>query len=264
MKTLKFVFVIIFTIVTTNIFSQDLIIKNTKDTIYCKIKDVGSEEIKYTLPDFPEDVSFGIDKEKVWKIVFSNGKEMSFMEDMKNPENYSDNKKNAIKFHLFSPLTGSISFSYERSIKPGSSIEFGLGYIYGRENYGMHNKGAIARVGYKFMKTPDFYLRNMKYSHVLKGAYVKPELIFNSFSHQQDIYNLNGTATTTNDVVSSLSIIINLGKQVIYDNAFLIDYHIGVGYGMATDEVGYYYSNFIGTSSFPIAFTAGFKIGGLF
>jgi len=264
MKTLKISLVLFIILFTTNIFSQDLIIKNTKDTIYCKIKDVGSEEIKYSLPDFPEDVNFGIDKEKIWKIVFSNGKEMSFMKDMNNPESYSDNKKNALKFHLFSPLAGSVSFSYERSIKPGSSIEFGLGYIYGREDYGVHNKGAIARVGYKFMKSPDFYLRNMKYSHVLKGSYVKPELIFNSFSNQKDIYNLNGIKTTSDDVVSSLSIIINLGKQIVYDNAFLIDYHIGVGYGMATDEVGYYYSNVIGTNDFPIAFTAGFKIGGLF
>jgi len=264
MKTLKIYLTLIIIVFTTNLFSQDLIIKNTKDTIYCKIKDVGSDEIKYLLPDFPEDVSFGIDKEQIWKIIFSNGKELTFKKDMNNPEVYLDNKKNAIKFHLFSPLAGSISFSYERSIKPGSSIEFGLGYIYGKESYNIHSKGAIARVGYKFIRSPDFYLKSMKYSHILKGGYVKPEIIFNSFSYRQETYNYGTTTTTTTNYATSLSIIINLGKQIIYNNAFLIDYHIGVGYGISNNEVGYYYSNVMGGSSFPISLNAGFKIGGLF
>ena len=261
MKTLKTLFVLVSILFTTAAFSQDIIVRTNRDTIFCKIKEIGSSEIKYLLPDYPKDVSFGIDIEKVRKVIFANGKEMKFTKEMTNPENYVDNKKNALKVPIFAPLTGSFSVLYEKSIRPGRSYELGVGYIFGRPDYNINEKGVIFRAGFKFMRSPDFYISRMRYSHLLKGSYFKPEIIFNSYSADSR-YNQNGNLINGN--ITSLSLVFNIGKQVVYDNAFLIDYFIGAGYGIANEDVGFYYANTIIDSSVPLSFTAGFKIGFLF
>ena len=57
----KIIFVIFLITLTFNGFSQDRIIKITKDTINCQVKEIGDDEIKYTQKDFRGDLVFGID-----------------------------------------------------------------------------------------------------------------------------------------------------------------------------------------------------------
>ena len=263
MKTLKTFLIIVGILIGANAFSQDKIIKNTSDTIFCKITEIGSTEIKYKLPGYPQDLIFGIDVEKVRKVIFDNGMEKTFYAEMNNPENYVNNNKQAIKVNFLSPLYGVFSVGYEKSIKPGRSMEFEVGYIYGPS--GIDDQGVILRAGYKFMRTPDFYMNRMKYSHILKGSYIKPEIIFNSFN--TEVYNYSSSYYHTNrENATSVSFMLTAGKQVVYDNAFLIDWYFGVGYGFSNnDNVYYYYSNTIITdASLPMSFTAGLKIGILF
>ncbi len=262
MKTLNILIILASMLFSINAISQDRIIKTNSDTIYCKITEIGTEEIKYKLKDYPSDLIFTIDVEKVRKIVLNGGKEIPFTSEMDNPENYTDNKKNAIKIHFMSPIMGNISFAYEKSISPGRSMEFGIGYIYGNENTGEQDNGIILRAGYKFMRTPDFYVRKLKYSHLLKGSYIKPELIFNSFSTHEHNYQ-TGNYTKTN--ATSISVLLITGKQIVYSNSFLIDFYFGGGYGYTNnDNINYYYSNTIVDMDVPFSFTAGLKVGFLF
>ena len=265
MKTLKTFLIIVGILLGANAFSQDRIIKNTNDTIFCKITEIGSTEIKYKLPGYPQDLIFGIDVEHVRKIVSDNGMEKMFYTEMDNPENYVNNNKQAIKVNFLSPLYGVFSVGYEKSIKPGRSMEFEAGYIYGAS--GVDDQGIILRAGYKFMRTPDFYMSRMKYSHVLKGGYIKPEIIFNSFN--TEVYNYSYSSSSYHskrENATSVSFMLTAGKQVVYDNAFLIDWYFGVGYGFSNNvNVNYYYSNTIITeAALPMSFTAGLKIGILF
>jgi len=252
---------------SANIFAQDMIIKNNNDTIHCKIKELGTNELKYLLPNYPQDVLFAIDVDKVKKVVFSNGIEKSYVREIDNPENYFNDNKNAIKFHFLSPIMGDVAFSYEKSISPGKSIEFGAGYIFGKEEYGIDEKGVILRAGFKFIRSPDFYFNRMKYAHILKGSYIKPELIFNSFSsNRQNNRNVVINTTKVSNQVVTLSLLLVAGKQIIYSNSFLIDYYVGIGYGVSNNNNNsYYYSNTIVTdNSFPLSFTTGLKVGFLF
>jgi len=73
MKT-TYLFILLVTIFSGTGFAQDRIIKITRDTIVCQIKEIGDDEVKYTQKDFRGDVIFGIDKNKVSKILFSDGK----------------------------------------------------------------------------------------------------------------------------------------------------------------------------------------------
>ncbi|MEZ5149502.1 MAG: hypothetical protein R2759_21130, partial [Bacteroidales bacterium] len=74
-NTHKLLLSLIFVFSYTFLVGQDVIFKTNKDTISCKIKEIGGEEIKYTLPSFPSDLLFAVDKDKVKKIRLSNGQE---------------------------------------------------------------------------------------------------------------------------------------------------------------------------------------------
>lgn len=256
-------------------FSQDYIIKKNNDTLNCKIKEVAMDEIKYALPDFPSDVSFSIDKDAVYKVVFSNGKELIIQQEMSNPANYLDNKKNAIKIDFLSPLTGNTTFSYERSLKPARSIEGTLGIIgLGTDYNDVDQRGAFIKFGMKFIKSPDFYLRGMRYAHVLKGAYIRPEVQLGYYSRlnemyyeDYDPYNPYWYSYSEREENFTAAILLNIGKQWVFDNSFLVDWYVGVGYGFDSnnDDYNEYHYSFVNADEdVPLSFTAGLKIGFLF
>ena len=246
-------------ICSLGVFSQDRIIKTTSDTIYCKVIEIGSIEVKYKLPNYPQEILFSLESDKISKVIFDNGMEKLFANKMFDPANYVDNKKNAIKLHFISPLVGNLAFSYEKSIKPGRSMEFGAAIIFGYSDLNLDDQGFLLRAGYKFIRTPDFYFNNMLYSHILKGSYIKPELLFNTFSTRK--YNYN-TGKYVNGHVTSFSLVLVAGKQIVFDNAFIVDYYCGIGYGYTTDDyVDYYYSNAIMDFDIPVSITMGLKVG---
>ncbi len=46
---------------------------------------MGTESVKYLLPDYPDDVLFAVENDKVLKVVFEDGKEKFFFTEMQNP-----------------------------------------------------------------------------------------------------------------------------------------------------------------------------------
>jgi hypothetical protein len=270
MKTSKILLLLIFLTGISGIAqSQDMIIKMNADTLKCKIREIGSDEIKYALPEYSDEVLFTITKEKIDKLVFKNGKEMTFEDEMNNPLNYEDQNKNAIKIDFLSPLTGNTTFAFERSLKPGQSIEATLGIIgLGADPNDYNPRGSFVKFGMKFIKSPDFYLKGLRYAHVLKGAYVKPEIGFGYHSKETEVYDYYDFDdyphyyTERKDYFSMIAQII-IGKQWVVNDIFLVDFYGGVGYGFDGGEGEYHYGYAI-TPDVPLSFSAGLKIGILF
>lgn len=270
MKTLQRIALMVLMVIATTLNAQDMILKKNSEIIHCKIKEVGLDEIKYQLPDYPADVVFSIDKDKIVKVIFENGKELEFRKEMTNPTNYEDNKKNAFKIDFLSPLSGNTTLYYERSLKPGRSIEGAIGLVgLGIKHDSEAAAGLFVKAGYKFIKDPDFYLRGMRYAHILKGSYVKPELIFgvhhrNYTDHIWDSFYQYNPVQRSETVVSG-AIQIVFGKQWVFDNAFLVETFSGIGYGftsMNRDNFNpYHYGYSVGGSGFPISASWGMKIG---
>lgn len=267
MKTLKFIMLFSFFFALVPVVSaQDMIIKKDADTLYCKVREIGTEEVKYALPDYPSDLLFSLTKEKISKVIFENGKEMTFQNEMDNPMNYSEQNKNAIKIDFLSPLTGNTTFAYERSLKPGQSIEATLGFIgLGFDPNDYNPRGSFMKFGMKFIKSPDFYLKGMRYAHILKGSYVKPEIGFGFFSKDTDIYYdpPDSYYSTTREDYFSMIVQVVIGKQWVVNDIFLVDFYGGVGYGFDGGEGEYHYGYAI-TPEVPLSFSAGLKIGVLF
>ena len=256
--------IIVLVIVFSNsLIAQDLIIKRNQDTIHCDVKEMGVESVKYLLPDYPDDVLFAVENDKVLKVVFESGQEKIFFNEMQNPENYVDNRKNAIKIDFIAPLTGNLTFAFEHSLKPGASIEGTFGIIGLGVNVGDRSaRGTFIKFGYKFIKSPDFYFNKMRYAHVLKGGYFKPEISAGYYT-QNAPYDYSGNyQPNEREEVFSFCLHLVLGKQWVMNNVFLVDFSAGIGYGFdSTGDGGYHFGYANSESSVPISGTAGLRLG---
>ncbi len=241
--------------------AQDRIIKRDGDIIDCNVVEIGSEEIKYIQLEYGPDLQFGILKSKVDRIIFADGNEMIIdhleiareTTEMNSADLFLVQRRNAIKTAFLSPLTGVTAFSYERALKPGRSMEFTLSLI----GLGFNNPedavGLGLKAGYKFIRSPDHFIRGMRYAHILKGGYVKPEIAFAR-------YDLR----SKDEEVIKAALIVNLGKQWIFSDVFLVDLYFGVGYGMTTSQIEdpeYPHDFVVVDPEFPLALDAGFRLG---
>ena len=113
--------------------------------------------------------------------------------------------------------------------------------------------GLGLKAGYKFIRSPDHFIRGMRYAHILKGGYVKPEIAFAR-------YDLR----SKDEEVIKAALIVNLGKQWIFSDVFLVDLYFGVGYGMTTSQIEdpeYPHDFVVVDPEFPLALDAGFRLG---
>lgn len=253
--------------ITVSSLAQDRIIKINSDTINCVIREIGDLEIKYTNPDISETIQFGIDKTDVSKIILANGKELEFQKAIYNPDNYADNHKNILKTAFLAPLFNHANIMYELSLRPGRSIEMTLGINgVGNDIYKADEEGVYFKLGYKFIKSPDYYLRGQRYAHLLKGAYVRPEIALSYYSYNHETEYLFGSNTSTRETNLMFGIMLNFGKQWVIDNSFVIDWFIGVGYGFGDNSRNYgQHKAFIGgVDDFPIAVSSGLRVGWCF
>ncbi len=244
---------------------EDKLLKRDGQIISCKVREIGDDEIKYSEEGMRSDILIGIDKNKVASIVFADGREMKMADSMSSSVNYATQRRNALKVNAFLPISGAFELGYERSLVPGRSIEGSLGIIYSGIDQGtdMDASGVFLKVGYKFIRDPDFYLKGMRYAHILKGGYVKPELAFTTFNFSS--YDASGQNSPNHrESLARFAVLLNLGKQVVFDNRFLFDWFVGAGYMLGGTEGTYRYFAFIGDESSSFVMTGGIRVGLLF
>lgn len=247
---------------------NDKLVKRDGKTVMCRIIEIGDDEIKYNEEGLREDIVIGIDKSKVAMIVFADGKELRIDNAMGVYEDLSTQNKNALKFNLFLPVSGGYALTYERSLKPARSFEAEIGIIAKGKNNDLNMPeahGLFIKAGYKMMRSPDFYMRGLKYAHILKGSYIKPEIVLTSFSYSKNnigYYENQGDITGS---TTKLAVMVNAGKQIIYSNAFAVDFYFGAGYtiGKLDSDLNYY--AFTATSDdVSLVVTGGVRVGFLF
>ena len=252
--------------ITISTFAQDKIIKKNGDTINCKVTEIAVDEVKYFYPDNPK-LIFGIDKAKLEKIEFGTGEVIAIKSDtFKDEEYYAGQHKHALKVAFLSPLFGHTEISYEQYIKPGRSWEVGLGIVgLGIDTYDINAKGVYTKFAYKMIRKPDYYAQRMHYSHILKGAYIAPELAFRYVAYDNyggyDYYGQYNGDTRTEEFAFALTL--KFGKQWVIEDGFIIDFYLGVGYGSSNDDqsMGPVPFGFVAGVDVPIAFTSGLRIG---
>lgn len=243
--------------------AQDLIYKKDKTVLTVTIINIGTEEITYKDFNNPGPV-LSISKADIIKIKTANGKEIL----MEQGSSTSFDSRNALKVDVFSLYYSKFSIAYEHSFKPNRAWEIQLGYIGigRRDEYIYKLKGAFMRFGVKFKRSPEYYTNHGKSAHILKGAYIKPELVLGYFTEETRFYYpANGWYDPYSYYILSTPIaalMLNVGKQWTIGDALAIDYYLGLGAGFAPDQNGTYHYAFVGSNS--IYGQTGLKLGVLF
>lgn len=287
-KTLSLTaFLVLFSIATQ---AQDYIHKKNREILKVKLIEIGTDEIKFKDFDNPDGPMFSIEKEKVSKVEMENGDEITIKktDSFDDPDYYTDQNKNNIKWSFSGLMYNHLTFIYERSLTPSTSFEGGLsligvGYAPDGENLGEYNlrnpSGVGFRAGYKLKRSPDVYLSKMRYGHILKGAYFKPEIILSVYSEDVPTF-AKPPSQTGYDIArknaTSGALMMNLGKQWIFSDQFSLDIYFGIGYGFSNSE-NYKFEDdnyrdtpaslmygFLLVPEIPLAFSGGFNIGYVF
>jgi hypothetical protein len=284
MKKLKLILLFL-VIYSVSGYSQDLL-RTAKDTIRCKVFEIGLNEIKYKPFSNPDGPLIVIQKSDVIEITYENGTKYFNAPDPynANKEVQIRDKSHAIKFEFFSPLSNKLTFGYETMIKVGTNLEFKAGLIGSGTHKNTDNaSGVFIKAGIKFLTTPTYVQNGLQYSHQLKGFYIKPEIIFNTYTADHEFYNSQSTSLFYNygasiDRVRYTNYGLNIvfGKQYILGNILTLDYYAGAGYGIQSRSyntnlysdqnptVNYAYSHIYGGSDSPLIITGGFTLGVLF
>lgn len=282
MKQTKLIGMLVLLLSGQFLFGQDIILKRNNEIMNCLILNIEDDAVKYKFTGHPVDSIYSISKEAVAKVVFENGIELRFDENQTEIEGLVPTRTSALKFEFLSPLTGNTSFTYERKLERGRSIEGTMGII-GLGVYAPYPKaaGMLLKAGYKFIFVPDRFQHGLQYTQPLRGAYLKPEIMLGFYAANMEYYydhyvTEHGYSYYTSSWASkrasvfSAALQLVMGKQWIIDNTLLLDVYAGVGYGFASFSnynEDYYYTNeyyhygYTIGAEIPVSFSAGFKIG---
>ncbi|MCY7421263.1 MAG: hypothetical protein LH478_05905 [Chitinophagaceae bacterium] len=286
MKKLLLLCLCTVTILTTK--AQDKIFRKNGQTVKAKIIEIGTSDIKYKMFGEPESPVYVLEKDRIVKVQYEDGRIEKFTTDIKDPEQYIGQLGKAIKVDFFGPLLGYTQVTFEKSTGVGKSYELSLGIIGAGKNqrieYYNNNLqvtrrnqfGLFGAAGYKFNKLPDFLFGRSRFTHIMQGAYAKPVLYVGNYSENRLIDKGTNQLVTDRRNVTFGALQVELGKQWVFGDKFLLDFYWGLGYGFDNKKGDYYNNGFyedngsaynyanarLGTSP-GISTTFGLKVGWL-
>ncbi len=285
---------LLLTLIASFLFAtaQDKIYRQNGKIIEAKVIEVGTGEIRYRDYKNQEGLLFVLETDRIRKIVFDNGTEKLFMDDLKDMERYAGQKTKAIKINFLSMLYGYTEIGLEKNTGYGKGFEVSLGIIgagkSGVLNYDFYNSqlgevkrspsGFFVSGGFKFGKLPDFILfGKSKATHLLQGTYAKPILYLGTYKENQIVLKTNNTFEVDKQQVNFGAVQIEVGRQWVLGDKLLLDIYQGLGYGFDNKKDGnnYYNEPYANSAAFNyvnarlgkspgLSYTFGIKLGWLF
>jgi len=267
-------------LVAASVKAQDKIYRKNGEILKVKILEVSSTEIKYKIFGDEEGPIYVLEKDRIQKIVYQNGRVEKPTLDIKDPELYADQLQKAIKINFFSPLSGFLQFGYEKSTGVGKSYELTMAIIGAGKNQTLdfynptdvqkrNQFGMALGAGYKFNKLPDFLFGRTRFTHIMQGAYAKPVFYLGNYS-ENVVVDKGGQTVVERQNVTFGALQIELGKQWVFGDKFLLDLYWGFGIGADNKREDNYWNeeayNYVvqrfGTSP-GFALNGGLKLGWL-
>jgi len=257
--------------------AQDMIIFKDKTVEEVKIVEVTPDYIKYREFEAADDaVTFSIERDYIQKLVFESGRVMDLsMQMIDDKRVYAGQRDRAIKMDV-AGISGNYSFiTYEQAIDPSTSWEAGIIFIGAGfdSNFWSEERamGAGINMGYKFKRAPNFYMQRMRYGHIMRGAYIKPNMFVNIYNYDRIDYDhppdpVTFMYPTSREFAVAGSVQLDFGNQLIFSDRFLVDYAVGIGYGFTTKDTwnmtNYgFYGGYGSDSGVPYTYNFTLRIG---
>ncbi len=249
---------ILFILIHSNTFSQDIIVRTNNDSIRAKVVEITKEKIKFRYNKLKDSPILEIHKNNVKQIIYENGSKLSIVYN--RYEISSDmlirEKAHAFKVDLFAPLLNHFTFGYEKKLKLGINLEIKASIIGTNiSTFINHAEGYFIKGGIKFIRLSDSFAKGLKYIHPLKGSYFKPEFIFSK-------YKKNENHEITSNTHLALDII--FGRQYLLSKTIGLDYYGGAGFGIQKsskdNDFTYAFSHIFFGKKIPLIITGGLSI----
>ncbi len=233
----------VFVVVTPAVAQQDTLFHQVKGVIPCKIVEVTDAEIKYQTPDITDDIIFTASKANLTRAVTRKGVTLEVEGDFVVQEAFEDQGTRALKLNVLGPLNSLYELSYEKYIREKRSWDLTMAFV--GKGVLDENSGVNFRAGYKLLQSPNAALEKGFYAHILKGFYLKPEvslsLFYGTYMMENRVALSDGSILLEleEERVSSFAgaLVLNLGRQLVYQDYFLIDFYVGIGLGFRDDSV---------------------------
>lgn len=251
-----FLFILGMLFISISVKAQDKIYRKNGQVVKAKIIEVGTSEIKYRVYGDETGPLYILETDRIKKIEYENGKVDKPTVNLKDPEQYADQLKKAIKIDFLGPLLGYAQITFERSTGVGKSYELSLGIIGAGKNQTLeyydnqfrstkkNQFGISAAAGYKFSKLPDFLFSRTRFTHLMQGAYAKPIFYLGNYSENRVAFKANNQYVVERQNITFSALEVELGKQWVFGDKFLIDTYWGLGYGFDNKKGnGYAYND---------------------
>jgi hypothetical protein len=253
MKYFKIVSCVLIFIICEKVLAQsDTLIYKNKEKLLGKVIEINDTDIRFKKESNPTGPIYSVDRNKISEIRFSNGQVEQIVQDELsiNQEQKILDKRTVIKLEPYGFVDGKLIIGYEKVIKVGCNLDIKASYINTSIGSNIFNqpltKGFFIKPGIKFLLGTDYHYKGLKYTHPLRGQYIRLDGIFTRFT----VYNLmpsnanNYNRSTVNEQVLSYGLLLNYGRQVILGNIISLDYYIGLGFTANYKKYNlYYYSN---------------------
>lgn len=284
MRKLIFFFISSFVLVIS-LSAQDKIYRKNGEVLKVKVLEVSSSEIKYRIFGDNDGPVYVLEKDRIKKIEYENGRVEKPTINLKDPEQYADQLNKALKINFLSPLLGFTQVSYEKSTGVGKSYELSFAVVGAGKNHLLdfydynsirserkNQFGLAIGGGYKFSKLPDFLFGRTRFTHLMQGAYAKPVVYIGNYSENRVAYKNNNQYVVERQNVTFSALEVELGKQWVFGDKFLIDIYTGLGWGadnkksdgdlfFDNDTEAYNYLNQRLGKSPGLSLNAGLKLG---
>lgn len=175
-------------------------------------------------------------------------------------------RNHQIILDFLAPMTGNFTFGLESYLGKEISLDIRLGLIgVGKhQDYYDNLQGFFVKVQPNFYITPNYKLDNYSVQSNMQGTYFSPVLIVGNFSYNRPYYYNPGAYKITTG-----ALLMNLGHQFVYKNAFSFNIYGGAGYSAVYSSNGNaHYEDYLFSHArfegLPLTLDGGFEIGFLF
>ncbi len=259
-----------------SVLAQDTLFFRSGHIVAATVEEIGLDDITYHEPS--DAVRLVVEKKDVARIKMHDGRVLAFQDRSLGVE-YSEEvlkKKHVVKMELLSLAFDHLTIGYEQVLKPGMNAELRASYIgVGNSKIDHEATGMMVAGGIKFISRPDHVVRGMKLNHPLHGRYVKPEILFNTFTvSSKNEVNYGGStgsvaARRAHITYTNVAFNVIFGKQRLLGDGVTLDTWVGVGYAVQgaagnsayDDPRRYFYSHVLLGRQTPIALSCGLSIG---
>jgi hypothetical protein len=258
------------------VYSQDLIYLKTQALpIYGKITSVNNNYIQY-YPVTDSLVMHQLNSDSIEKLRFTDQTVLILYKDIDLHQNKA---LFGFKVGIAAPLFGHSNIGYEHYTRNRQSIECTIGFIHAHSQISNYHTeaGIYTRLAYKFGLSQ----KNARYKNekqLLKGFYLKPEMVVGSFRSKFEGHSVYGyhngqmesyySEAPSNNKLGFNSLMITPGYQFVFATGFTIDLSVSIGYSRNPSTIyntrKYYYAFWYPDYNAPICFNAGLKVGYLF